>query len=135
MKKTLLKLAAITLLVGFVAGPVQAQDKKEDKPAAAGEDKKAAPKGVPGHGKVTAVDEAAKTITIGGKKDRTFNVTSKTHILKSGKPATLADAKVGDEVGVYYASEEKDGKHDLITLNVGPKPEGKGTKAEHKKKE
>ena len=133
MKKLFVKLAAITLLAAFIAGPVQAQDKKEGKPAAAAEGKKAAPKGVPGHGKLTAVDANAKTITIGGKdKYRSFNVTSQTRIVKDGKASTLADAKAGDEVGIYYASEEKDGKHDLISLRIGPKPEGKG-KGEKKK--
>jgi Cu/Ag efflux protein CusF len=130
MKKTFLKLAAITLLATLIAGPVQAQDKKESKPAAAAEGKKQTPKGIPGHGKLSAVDANAKTISVAGKdKDRTFLVTSQTRILKDNKPATLADAKVGDEVGLYFVAEEKEGKHELLSLRIGAK-EGKG--AAHK---
>ncbi|MDB6026490.1 MAG: hypothetical protein JWM68_2713 [Verrucomicrobiales bacterium] len=136
MKKTLLKLAVIALLAAFVAAPVRAQDKKDEKPAASAEGKKAAPKGMPFHGKLSAVDETAKTITVAGKeKDRTFFVTSKTKIIKDNKPATLSDAKVGDEVGGYAVMVGD--KAELGTLRVGPKPEGKADehKAAHKKSE
>ena len=133
MKKLFVKLAAITLLVAFAAGPIQAQDKKESKPAASAEGKKPAPHGLPFHGKLSAVDETAKTITVGGKeKDRTFSVTSKTKLVKDGKPATLSEAKVGDEVG-GYATLSPEGKAELVSLRIGPKPEGKA--GEHKKKE
>jgi hypothetical protein len=143
MKKTLIKLAAILLLTAAVAGNVQAQDKAEKSEKAvktekgSAESKKESVKGVPGHGKISAVDQNAKTVTIAGKeKDRVFTITSHTKIFKDGKPATLADAKAGDEAGLYYVQEEKDGKHELLSLRIGPKPEGKAKgeakAAEHK---
>lgn len=135
MKKSFIQ----TLAVAFVAAlaltaSVQAEPEKK-KPEAAAEKKAEDPNGIPFRGKLTAVDTTAKTITVGGKeKDRTFSVTSETRIKKDGKPATLADAKVGDEVGGYGT---KDGdKVTLKSLRIGPKPEGKGDDKgkEHKKK-
>ena len=52
------------------------------------------------HGKISAVDKVAKTITLEGKeKGRTILITAATKIKKTGKPATFSDATVGEEVG------------------------------------
>ena len=54
------------------------------------------------HGKVTAVDATAQTITV---KDLTLNVTSTTKIVKDGSPATLDDIKVDDAVSKQHTEE------------------------------
>lgn len=80
-------------------------------------------KAFPFRGKILALDVGAKTVTLAGKeKNRIFQVTTATKITKDGKPATLEDAKVGDEVG-GRALPGTNGKLDLVVLRVGPKPE------------
>jgi len=109
---TLAAFAAITTL------PSPAADAN---PAA---EPKAAPaaRAVPFNGKIDSVDKQAKTIKVG---ERVFNVTSTTRIIKDNKPATLDDAKAGDEVGGAYR-EGADKKLNLVTLRVGPKPAAPG---------
>ncbi len=106
-----------------------AADKPADKPAAPEKggkkndknaDKKAA-RSLPFRGKVTAVDKDAKVLTVGERK---FHVTATTKIMKTGKPAILTDAQVGDEVGGAYR-EVDGGKLELVSLRIGPKPEEK----------
>ena len=58
---------------------------------------KKAPKDAGTHGKITAVDKDAKTITVAGK---VITVDDTTVITDSGKPAKLADLKVGTEASV-----------------------------------
>ena len=65
------------------------------------------------------MNKAAKTIKVG---ERTFQVTSETRIMKAGKPATIDDAVVGDEIGGTY--KEADGKLNAVSLRLGPRPEG-----------
>jgi hypothetical protein len=48
-------------------------------------------------------------------------VTSETKIAKAGKPATLDDATVGEEVGGAYHQAEG-GKMELMSLRIGAKP-------------
>jgi hypothetical protein len=79
---------------------------------------KAKPATTPMKGKIDAVDGSAKTITVG---TRTFAVTSTTKIMKEGQPAVFADAKVGEEVGGAYKTAA-DGKLELTSLRIGPKP-------------
>ena len=81
-------------------------------------------------GKITAIDKVAKTITVG---DKVFQVTSDTKIKKAGKPATLDDGAVGDEVGLL-AKKSKDGAPALVTLRFGPKPEAEVKGADKKSK-
>ena len=107
---------ALTLaaFAAFTTLPIVAADPK---PAA---EPKAAPaaRAYVFNGKIAALDKEAKTVKIG---ERVFHVTSTTRIIKDNKPATLDDAKVGDEVGgAYREGEEK--KLNLVTLRVGPKP-------------
>lgn len=133
MKKTILKIAGLSLLAAAIAlAPTQglAQEKKKDDAA----EKKDAPKGgkkkrdgLPLGGKIGAIDKSAKTLTVG---EKTVQITSETRIRKGGKEATLDDGVVGEEVGIYY---KKDGEK-LVALSVrfGPRPEGEA-KGERKK--
>jgi len=126
MTKPILKLVVLSLLVGAIAGaPTQAlgQEKKKDKPVAGkkepsmGEKKEGV---IPFHGKLASVDKSAKTITVG---ERTFQITADTKIMKAGKPATLDDCVVGEEIGGRYKKTE-DGKLVVVGVRFGPKPEG-----------
>ena len=53
-----------------------------------------------------------------------YQITSATKITKAGKPATLADGVVGEEVGGYVKPTD-DGKMSASSVRFGPKPEGK----------
>ncbi|MBI5774220.1 MAG: copper-binding protein [Verrucomicrobia bacterium] len=120
MKKLLL-LSVFSALVLAVALPAPAQEKKA---ATEGKEKKA-PGPLPFNGKITAMDAAAKTITLSGKEARVVQITSSTKITKDGKPATLDDIKAGDQVGGAFR-KNADGKMEATTLNAGVRPEGKG---------
>ena len=81
---------------------------------------------MPYRGKISAVDKTAKTITLGGKeKERVFQITADTRILKDGQPATLDDVQVGEQVR-GQARVASQGNPELISLYLGPK--GDGTK-------
>jgi hypothetical protein len=75
---------------------------------------------VPFHGKISAVDQTAKTFTIAGKeKARVFKVTDKTLLTKAGAPATLKDVQANDEVrGTYMKAA--DGSLDARIVKLGP---------------
>ncbi len=85
------------------------------------------PKAGPFHGRLVAVDKTAKTITVG---KRTFLISSETKIKKGGKPATLDEGVVGEEVS-GYVKPKADGKLVATTVNFGPKNKTDG--AEKKK--
>ncbi len=128
MKNKIVQFLTIGLLSAVAVSTVnsvRAEDKKakaEAKVEAKADVK--TDKAIPFHGKLSAVDKSAKTISIVGKdKTRTFNVTSDTKIMKKGKASTLDEAMVGDEVGGAY--RDVDGKLNLTSLRIGPKPEGK----------
>lgn len=65
-------------------------------PDASAADKKA-PKDAGLHGKITAVDKDAKTVTVAGK---TVAVDDTTLITDSGKPAKLENLKIGTDATV-----------------------------------
>jgi hypothetical protein len=88
-----------------------------DKPTPAEKGEKKAAKHIPFHGKVAAIDKDARTLKVG---ERTFHATDSTKIVKVGKPAQLADAVVGDEVGGAYHLGEG-GRMELMSLRIGPK--------------
>jgi hypothetical protein len=79
-------------------------------------------------GKVTSVDQDAKTITLtAAGKDHTLKVTSATVIKKDGEPAMLTDVTVGEHV---YGQERVNDAGDLVarTVNIGqPKPKAAAT--------
>ena len=119
MKTTILKLSILSLLtiaVGALQGQVHAQ--AIDKPAAnKTESRKSG--ATPFHGKLKAVDVAARTITVG---ERMIQITSDTKIFKAGQPAALEDGVVGEEVGGAY-QKKADGKLDATMVRFGPKPD------------
>ena len=112
MKKNiaLIALAAAALLA--VPAITRAQDAATNAPAAPAH-KKA---GI--HGKVSAVEATAMTVTVTGKAgDNTYNVTSDTKIMKDGAPATFADITVGEMV---YGTFKKDGdKMNAVKITIG----------------
>jgi len=77
-------------------------------------------------GEVTAVDTAANTLTIKGKKGEVVLTTTDRTRFAEGK--TLADVKVGDKLSAKYS--EKDGK--MMAWKVMTKED---MKKEHKEKE
>lgn len=74
---------------------------------------------LPFTGKLKAVDQTAKTITVG---TRTFQITSQTKIFKNEKPATLEDLKVDEDIRGAYKTGADD-KLEAISVYAGPKPE------------
>src|SRR5438046_10198290 len=94
MIKSILKLSLLGLLAVAVMGTPVALHAQEA-PAV----KKPNARPIPFHGKLKAIDSAAKTISVG---EQTIQVTSETKIMKTGKPATLADAAVGADVAGAY---------------------------------
>lgn len=97
-------LVALLALVLSSASPVQGETTKA--------------KGIPGHGKLQAVDTSAQTVTLEGKTARVFHVTPTTKIIDgSGNAATLSSAVVGEDVGIYYDKATKN----LLTLRLGAK--------------
>jgi hypothetical protein len=78
---------------------------------------------LPFRGRLAAVDLAAKTISLGGKKKtRLIYITPQTRITKSGAQATLAQAAVGEEVGGLLL-RKPDGVEEAVSLRIGPKSE------------
>lgn len=71
------------------------------------------------HGKVSAVDATAMTVTVTGKAgDATYNVTADTKITKEGQPATLADVAAGQMVSGAF-KKDAGGKMTATTLAIG----------------
>lgn len=95
-------LSQITLfgLVAVMLAAVPAASHAEDKPTTP----------APGgghmreafHGRVTAVDTAAMTLTV---EDKTLTVTSQTLISRENKPAVLAEILVGDTANGAYKTD------------------------------
>lgn len=124
--KSILKIALFTLLtVGLAGLPLHAQAQSTNKPAAkkSGAEVKEGKKAHPFHGKLAAVDKMAKTITVGKS---TYQITSETKIMKAGKPATLSDGVVGEEVSGYVKPDDA-GKLAASSLTFGPKPDAKSS--------
>lgn len=115
--QSLLPLLLLVVVGALTTPDVRAADNVEKAPPAK-ERKAGRP---PFGGKLTAVDKATGIIKVG---ERTFHVVSTTRIQMGGKPATLDDAKIGDEVGGQYR-EGDGGRLELLSLRVGPKPEKK----------
>jgi hypothetical protein len=114
--KKLFTIALLAAFTAFLPTALLAADKPDEAPPAKTE-KKA--RHIVFNGKVSAVDKAAKTVTLEGKeKVRVFQVTSETKIHKDKKPGTLDDVVVGDRVGGAYR-ENAEGKMELLTLNTG----------------
>jgi hypothetical protein len=88
---------------------------------------------LPFQGKVSAVDQTAKTFTISGKQGtRTFKITDGTVITKTGAPATMTDLVANERVRGAYI-KLPDGTLEAKTVTIGPKTEGE-KKAKKSKK-
>lgn len=75
---------------------------------------------VPFHGRISAVDQTAKTFTIAGKeKARVFKVTDKTLLTRAGAPAGMKDVQANDEVRGTYV-KAPDGSLDARMVKLGP---------------
>ena len=109
--------------------PASAKKPAAETPESSKSEKK--PAAGPFHGKLAGVDQTAKTITVG---KRTFLITSETKIKKEGKPATLQDGVVGEEISGYVKPNEA-GKLAATTVNFGPKPKSSEKKPESSGKE
>ncbi len=115
MNKSILKFSLFGLLALAVAGTpamLCAQNATTNAPA-----KKHSNGITPFRGKLKSVDNNAKTISIGNE---TIQITSETKISKGGKPATLEDGTVGDDVAGAY-KKDADGKLNALSLRFGPK--------------
>src|SRR5258706_310600 len=130
-KLTLGSLLAFIVMAAVAQAQAADQQPEEPKPQTPAAPKDAVPFG----GKLAAVDKTAMTITLEGKESkRTFQITSSTKLAKAGKPATLDDAVVGEQVGGRYR-KTADGKFEAISVRFGPKPESGGDKKSDKKDE
>lgn len=93
---------------------------------------------IPFHGKISGVDQKAKTFTLASKDHpRLFKITDKTVMTKAGKPATMKDVVANEEVrGSYW--KVTDGSLEAKTVKLGPKTDAEKAadeKAKARKKE
>jgi hypothetical protein len=126
IRKALLSIliAGTAGLAPALAGDTPAEAGRGTPPAAT---RPAKTRAFPFRGSITTIDRESGTLTLKGKeKARQFRVTSGTRIIKDGQPATLADAKVGDEVG-GQAQTTGEGIFEALSLRIGPKPESGAT--------
>jgi hypothetical protein len=116
MKNSLLKFSLLGLLAVAIAAPVSLRAQTTNKPPAT--EKKASKRTtVPFHGKLKAIDNTAKTISVGNE---TLQVTSQTTITKDGKPAELEDGVVGENVTGAY-KKDAEGKLNAVSIHFGAK--------------
>jgi hypothetical protein len=126
MKKNVLKITALSLFAAaLVAAPATVRAADSTNAPAAGSEaptkhKKHQAEVLPFNGKLTAVDQEAKTITVG---DRKFEITSECKIMKGGLPATLSEAVVGEMIGGAY-KKNADGKLTATSVRLGLKSDG-----------
>jgi Cu/Ag efflux protein CusF len=119
MKRLIVPVIMSLVLSGLALTVTAADNAPAEAPAKA---KKAG--SIPLRGTVSAVDAAAKTITLkGAQKDRVFAVTTETTIMKNGAAATVNDVAAGDYVTGAYM--ENNGKMELRSLKVGQPPKKK----------
>lgn len=120
MKKYLAKISLFSLTAAaLVAVPIasRAQDMNETNAPSAPSAPSPKKHGLPFKGKISAVDANAMSFTVG---TLVINVTSKTRIVKDGKPAMFADITVGEAVTGAYKKDEA-GKLNASTVRLGVK--------------
>lgn len=135
MLTTIFRLLILSALAVTLATAPWRADAADDKADASGATQPGrSTRGIPFRGKISKVDKAAMTITVGEtEKARTFQITSETRLMKAGKPAILDDAVVGEEIGGTYRKTD-DGKLQALSVRLGPKPE-KAPPARKRKKD
>lgn len=124
MKKHVAKITTLSLLAAaIIAAPalLRAADVSTNAPVTV-VPKPGIHSGIPFHGKVTAVDANAMTLTVG---NLTLQVTSDTKISKDGKPAKLSDGVVGEQVRGAYRKSDGGKLNSATTIHFGAKGEGK----------
>jgi hypothetical protein len=119
MNKRILKFSLLGLLAIVMTGTPVALRAQSTNAAP----RKAVNRPLPFRGKVKAVDNSAKTVSVG---TLTLQITSESRIIKTGKPATFQDAAVGDNVAGSYR-KDADGKMDVVSLRIGPKMPAAGS--------
>ena len=94
-----------------------------------------AARAIPFHGKISAVDQSAKTFSIAGKEaTRIFKMSDTTVITKDGNPGTMADVAADQNVrGSYWKRE--DGSLEAKTVKLGDKTDTEMSKPKKKKKD
>jgi Cu/Ag efflux protein CusF len=129
MKKAIAIIVSL-LFVLSVAGLSFAAEKAATAPAAEKTMEKKAPVKVKWlSGEVSAVDAAADTVTVKGKKaEVTLTTNDKTSIKMGKEKKTLADLKVGEKVSTRYS--EVEGKN--VAKSIMIKAEKKAKKVEKK---
>jgi hypothetical protein len=125
--KNIVKYASLSLFaMALAVAPMlsSAQDATTNAPAMAPADgttpapvKKKKGAGLPFHGKITALDATASTLTVG---ELSLTITSKSKISTNNVPATLADFQVGEAVTGAYKKAE-DGTLNVLTLRTAKK--------------
>jgi len=120
MKRTILKITAFTILAAAIVGtPALSRADDTNATAAAKSDTAGATKF---YGTVTAVNTNAMTFTV---SDQAYTVTGESQMTKDGKPATLADAVVGEPARGSY-TKSSDGKFNVTKVRFGKPAGGKG---------
>jgi Cu/Ag efflux protein CusF len=133
MKTSVLKITALSLFAAaLVAAPASVRADETTNAPASGQEAPAKPKRatLPFHGKLSALDTNAMTMTVG---TRTFEITSETKITKDNLPATLEDGVVGEMVGGAY-KKSADGKLSATTVHFGLKSGEANAEGKKKKK-
>ncbi len=135
MKRVLIQVIIVCLLAGAtLVSPNHAQSDNVKAPSAT-EAKETKAVRIPFSGKLNGIDKTAKSITLDGKaKKRTIRLTLETKIVKAGKPATLEDAVIGDEVGGQLV-KNSEGHEEAVSLRLGLKPEGAAAPSKRSKEE
>ena len=117
MKNSIAKLALFSLVAVALFGS-PAVSRAQDAATNAAATKAAAKKTVlPFNGKISALDAAAATVTVG---KLTLNVTSTTKITKDGSPAALSDLTVGEKITGSYKKDVA-GKLNATVIHAGSK--------------
>jgi hypothetical protein len=89
---------------------------------------------IPFRGKISAVDQTAKTFTVGGKQaSRVFKVTDNTTITKGGAAATMVDIVADEQVRGTYLKQD-DGTLEAKTVKLGPPTAGEKKARKSKKR-
>jgi len=132
MKKAIAIIVSLVFVLS-VAGLSFAAEKAAAPAAEKATEKKAPVKVKWLTGEVSAVDAAANTLTVKGKKaEVALTVNDKTKIMMGKEKKTLADVKVGDKVSTRYSEVEGKNVAKSIALKAEQKMEKKTKKMEKK---
>ncbi len=120
-------LAVAGIFTGLLLAPLTAAAANAPSPSAPAKGAStSAKRNPPFVGVVQKVDTQAGTVTLNGKDGgRVFYVNAETRITKNGQPATLKEAKVGEEAAGTF--KDVDGRRYAISLRLGPKPDTEPT--------